>query len=175
MRKIILRIFDVFICYPFTNFIVEVVYGGFWRFRKHVKKGSILNLFYKRYMNRNHFFIGLNASFETEPILPHGMNGIHISSLSKIGRNVTIFQQVTIGSNTLKGHIRYGAPIIGNNVYIGAGAKIIGKVKIGNNCRIGANAVVVKDMESNTTAIQSPTRYIKSDNELDNSFYPILS
>lgn len=90
--------------------------------------------------------------------------------MSKIGKNVVILQQVTIGSNTMKGHHRSGAPVIGDNVYIGAGAKIIGNVSIGDNCRIGANCVVVKDMAPNTTAVSAPTRFIESDQIPDNTF-----
>ena len=86
-------------------------------------------------------YIGPTAKFESEPCFPHGIIGVFISGGSTIGKNCVIFQQVTIGSNALKGSPGYGAPVIGDNCYIGAGAKIIGNVKIGNNCRIGANAV----------------------------------
>lgn len=121
-------------------------------------------------MERNHFFIGLPAQFQSNPILPHGLNGIHISSMAQIGKDCVIFQQVTIGSNTISGHKRWGSPVIGNNVYIGAGAKIIGHVIIGDNCRIGANAVVVKDMPANTVAIAAQTRFINHESVLDNHF-----
>lgn len=130
-------------------------------------------IIYATYMSRNHFFIGINTKFKESPVLPHGVNGIHISNQAIIGKNVTIFQQVTIGSNTIPGHTFFGSPIIGDNVYIGAGAKIIGKVKIGDNCRIGANAVVVKDMPSNTVAVAAPTRFITSSEPLINDWKPI--
>ena len=61
-----------------------------------------------------------------------------------LGDDVTILQQTTIGAS--RGGGRNGQPIIGNNVMIGCGAKIIGKVSVGNNVAIGANAVVVKDV-----------------------------
>lgn len=64
-----------------------------------------------------------------------------------IGSNCTIFHQVTIGEG--KG----GAPIIGDNVLIGAGAKIIGNVKIGSNSKIGVNAVVAHDVPENSIVI----------------------
>lgn len=153
-----------------STFIVDILYGGFWNFRKSLRGGGLMNIIYSSYMDRHHFFVGMSAYFKSQPILPHGNNGIHISSKAVIGRNVVIFQQVTIGSNTILGHNRYGSPVIGDNVYIGAGAKIIGKVKIGDNCRIGANAVVVKDMESNTVAVSSQTRYIHKTKNLDNQF-----
>jgi serine O-acetyltransferase len=102
------------------------------------------------------------------------MFGIFISGGSKVGRNAVIFQHVTIGSNTILDNNNFGSPEIGDNVYIGAGAKIIGKIKVGNNCRIGANAVVVKDLPDNSVAIQSPTRIIQKEN-LDNRFFSMNS
>lgn len=56
------------------------------------------------------------------------------------------------------------APIIGDNVIIYPGAKIIGKVTIGNNCRIGANAVVVKDVPNDTTVVVAEQRFISKNN-----------
>lgn len=62
------------------------------------------------------------SCFKSPPTLPHGIKGIFISDKSVIGENATIYQQVTIGVNQPNG----GAPVIGNHVFIGAGAKIIG-------------------------------------------------
>jgi serine O-acetyltransferase len=64
-----------------------------------------------------------------------------------IGKNCWINQQVTIGWE------QKGRPVIGDNVRIGAGAKVIGKVVVGNNSIIGANAVIVKDLPDNCTAV----------------------
>jgi serine O-acetyltransferase len=89
--------------------------------------------------------------------IPHGGRGIIIHPTVKIGKNVTIFHQVTIG---VKEPIIQGATIE-NNVYIGTGAKIIGPVLIGENCRIGANAVVVKDVPPNGTVVGIPGKIIK--------------
>ena len=73
-----------------------------------------------------------------------------ISGGTIIGKNVTIMHQVTIGENVTG---KDGSPTIGNNVFIGAGAKIIGDVHIGDNVKIGANAVVTKDVSDNCTVI----------------------
>lgn len=86
-----------------------------------------------------------------------------------MGDNCVIFQQVTIGSNTLQDSKYYGAPTVGNNVYIGAGAKIIGNVHIGDNVRIGANAVVVRDVPENTVVVMASMRYISREN-IDNRY-----
>lgn len=95
-------------------------------------------------MKSNAASIMPKAQFGSKPNLPHGVSGIFISSGSKIGRNAVIFQQVTIGSVTTLDSKSQGSPIIGDNCYIGAGAKIIGNIKIGNNVRIGANCVYTK-------------------------------
>lgn len=83
--------------------------------------------------------------------MPH-LNGIYIHSNAIIGENVTIFQQVTIGANEHR--IDYKkVPKIGNRVYIGAGAKIIGDIEIGDDVRIGANAVVTKSIPAGKTVV----------------------
>jgi serine acetyltransferase len=153
--------------------IVEGCYGDFWHFRK-VKREQILKskfwkLLYDKYLDDSCSFVGINAKIDGVPRCPHGLRGVFISQMSEIGSGCVIFQQVTIGSNAIKGHPRSGAPKIGNNVYIGAGATIIGNVTIGNNCRIGANCVVVKDMPANTTAVSASARFIQSNEPMDNT------
>ena len=76
--------------------------------------------------------IGFGATFDTPPHLQHGLNGIIVSHYAHIGKNAWIAQQVTIGQ-AMNQNI---APVIGDNVIIGAGAKLIGDIKIGNNVTI---------------------------------------
>ncbi|MGI1678190.1 MAG: serine O-acetyltransferase [Cellvibrionaceae bacterium] len=72
------------------------------------------------------------------------------------GKNCSITQGVTVGS---KGAGKTaGWPVFGDNVYIAAGAKVIGDVKIGNNVRIGANAVVITDVPDNSVAVGVPAK-----------------
>ena len=85
-------------------------------------------------------------------------NCIVINSGAIIGDNVNISQGVTIGQINVGE--KAGTPVIGNNVYIGPGAKIIGAVKIGNNVAIGANAVVVKDVEDHCVVGGIPARIL---------------
>lgn len=99
--------------------------------------------------------IGSGAKFEDIPILPHHLNGIVISPNVSIGKNARIFHQVTIGQQDGK------APNIGDNVNIGAGAKIIGNVTIGNDVRIGANAVVISDLPDNCFVAGVPAKIKK--------------
>ena len=104
---------------------------------------------------------------------PHGFHGIFISLNAKIGKNCVIFQHVTIGSNTLPNSKSGGAPTVGDNVYIGAGAQIIGNVKIGNNVRIGAGCFVNRDVPDNCTVIQGAPFVKQSNTPLDNRFITI--
>jgi serine O-acetyltransferase len=114
-----------------------------------------------------------SVAFEATPAFPHGLHGIFISQGAVIGSGCVIFQQVTIGSNTLKGTKRPGAPKLGCNVYIGAGAKIIGGVTVGDGVRIGANCVVSQDIPPGATVVaEKPRVIIKPDSGRDNSFTP---
>ncbi|PHZ59720.1 serine acetyltransferase [Photobacterium leiognathi] len=118
------------------------------------KKGVYLKA-YLYTQAENGSSIAYNSTFSSPPYFPHGMKSIFISGGAKIGDNAVIFQQVTIGSNTLIDSDGIGAPTIGDNCYIGAGAKIIGNVQIGNNVRVGANAVVFKDIPDNCVVVGS--------------------
>lgn len=101
---------------------------------------------------------------------PHGIKGIFISSNAEIGTGCTIFQHVVIGSNTIPDSKSCGFPVIGNNVYIGTGASIIGNVRIGNNVRIGANCIVTEDVPDNCVVVLGKPVIIQK-KELDNTFY----
>lgn len=86
---------------------------------------------------------------------------IVVNSAAVIGRNCNISQGVTIGiSNTGS---KKGVPEVGNYVYIGPGAKIMGKIKIGNNAAIGANSVVVNDVPDNAVVVGVPARVVSND------------
>ena len=87
-------------------------------------------------------------------------NGIVIHPDAVIGVNCLIFQQVTIGAT------EKGVPEIGGHVDIGAGAKVIGRVKIGKNAIIGANAVVVDDVETGATVVGVPARNVRESRSL---------
>lgn len=87
--------------------------------------------------------IGFGAKFEGIPHFPHGLNGIIVSPYAHIGKDVRIFQQVTIGDD---GRDKENAPIIHDNVFLYAGCKVVGKCEIGEGAKIGANAVVSFDV-----------------------------
>lgn len=143
-------------------------HNKYWKMRQEVinpnsKKSIITRLWYLYRIKRSDAFnnatmgtdLNSGAIFATPPNLPHYLNGIFISHYAIIGKNCTIYQQVTISQGP-----NNEPTIIGDNVVIGAGAKIIGSVKIGDNVKIGANAVVVDDIPSNSIAVGVPARVI---------------
>jgi len=89
--------------------------------------------------------------------IDHGM-GIVIGETSEIGDNVTLYHGVTLGGTTWQKGKRH--PTIGNNVVIGAGAKVLGPVKIGDNTRIGANSVVISEIPSNSVVVGIPGKVV---------------
>lgn len=114
--------------------------------------------------------ISVYSTFESLPITPHDIRGIFISANAYIGKECVIFHQVTIGSNTLLDSKKSGTSTIGNNCYIGVGAKIIGNVRVGNNCRIGANAVVVNDVPDNAVVVASKANVIIREDTMNNTY-----
>ena len=86
----------------------------------------------------------------------YGAIGVVIHSNAIIGKNCIIGTNVTIG-----GRGRPGVPIIGDNVYISTGAKVLGPLNIGNNVTIGANAVVITDVVDNAIVGGVPARILK--------------
>lgn len=87
--------------------------------------------------------------------IDHGM-GVVIGETSVIGKNVTLFQGVTLGGTGKHKGKRH--PTLGDNVVVGAGAKILGNIHVGNNVSVGANAVVIHDVPPNSTVVGVPGR-----------------
>lgn len=107
------------------------------------------------------FFTGIEihpgAKIGKRLFIDHGM-GIVIGETAEIGDDCTIYHGVTLGGTGKDKHKRH--PTVGNNVMIGAGAKIIGAITIGDNVKIGAGAVVLKNIETGTTAVGVPINRI---------------
>lgn len=129
----------------------------------------ILLIFIKLIYRFNKHYNGIQLPLGTN--IGGGVMFAHYGSIviatdSRIGKNVTIHQDVTIGRSFAGS--KHGCPIIGNNVIIFAGAKIIGHVTIGNNVVIGANAVVTNDIPDNSVAVGIPAKVISHNS--DNCF-----
>ncbi|MBN2569929.1 MAG: serine acetyltransferase [Deltaproteobacteria bacterium] len=169
IRSLLFRITRVF-----SILFYLLKFRNVWRLKAFLENQSQPNrtllALYESLLAKTGSWIGYNAKFKGIPCFPHGLYGVFISGGATIGKNVIIFQQVTIGSNTLNDSKNIGSPVIGDNVYIGAGAKLIGDIRIGDNCRIGANAVVYKSLPPHSVAVQSPTKIIAK-NSLDNRYY----
>lgn len=153
--------------------IVALLYDDFWNYRKLISKSAHKKMhppiLYNAYLERHNSYIGINANIDLPPTFPHGISGVFISNSASIGKNVIIYQHVTIGSNTVKGSKGFGAPTIKDGVLIGAGAKIIGNVTIGENARIGAGCIVTRDVPANSVVVMPQPRIIVKEG-LQNQF-----
>ncbi len=89
--------------------------------------------------------------------IDHGM-GVVIGETAEIGNDCTLYHGVTLGGTSWQAGKRH--PTLGNNVVVGAGAKILGPIKINDNARIGSNAVVVKEVHKDTTVVGVPGREV---------------
>lgn len=153
-------------------------YGSIWNLRRamlqkcvtpgKIRTDRLIWHAYGQYYEKRCGFFGPLAQVAGEPCFPHGPLGVFISNDASLGKDCVIFQNVTIGSNHLPDAKRPGGPTLGDRVYIGAGAVIVGNVKIGNGCRIGAGAVVYEDMPDNSVAVCAPTRILRRDVPMDN-------
>jgi serine O-acetyltransferase len=91
--------------------------------------------------------------------LPHTVGTV--IGAESIGQNVTIMHGVTLGAREPDFHFTaFSRPAIGNNVFIGAGAKVVGPVRIGDYAKIGANAVVLQDVPAHAVAVGVPARIL---------------
>jgi serine O-acetyltransferase len=90
--------------------------------------------------------------------IDHGM-GVVIGETAQIGDDVTLYHGVTLGGTTWNQGKRH--PTLGNNVVVGAGAKLLGPIHVGENAKVGSNAVVVKDVPAGCTAVGIPARIVE--------------
>lgn len=150
----------------FQSIVQHYNHEKYWRYRAIVidpkqgsKIGDLYRLWYiKRADAFNNASMGTHrncgAQFATLPHLPHGLNGIIVSHNAVIGKNCRIYHQVTIGDTNS------GAPVIGDNVVLGAGAKIIGHVHVGNRVKIGAGCVVMQDISDDSIVVAEKPQII---------------
>ena len=146
----------------FSNLARDFNDQKWWKlYSKAHQKQGLQKLYYTyRYMriaSKNGGYVGRETVFLGKPNLPHGFHGIHISRRATIGKNCTILQNVTIGNVNARG------AVIGNDVFIGAGANIIGEIRIGDNVKIGAGTTVFEDVPANCTVVGPKPRIITKD------------
>ena len=130
------------------------------------------HMFFRRVAYRIPYFVLMHYTYKYGISIPHNttvgpglylghFGGIVVHEKSVIGRNCNISHDVTLvqaNRGEKKGH-----PIIGDNVYIGPGAKIVGRVNVGNNVAIGANCVVTHDVPDNAVVVGIPGRVVSLD------------
>ncbi len=146
--------FEVLTCYPglhariFHRISNKLWHMGFkWlaRFTSHIGR----------------FFTGIEihpgATIGRRFFIDHGM-GVVIGETAEIGDDVTLYHGVTLGGTSWQHGKRH--PTLGNNVVVGAGAKILGPIHVGDGAKIGSNAVVVKDVPAGATATGIPARIL---------------
>lgn len=151
---------EAILCYPSLK---AVVYHRLAH--KYYKRGKYLlaRLIANRARRKTGIEIHPGAKIGKNLFIDHGM-GVVIGETAEIGDNVTMYHGVTLGGvggepNT-KRH-----PTIGNNVIIGAGAKILGPITIGDGAKIGANAVVLKDVPPYSTVVGIPGKIVKTNRD----------
>lgn len=132
----------------------------FWRlFYRRTRAKSrllvrILTFLCCRSAHRHGGYVGPGAHIAAIPSLPHGLHGIYISRFAEIGRDCRIYQNVTIGE------VHHAAPRIGDRCLIGAGAILVGGIRVGNDVKIGAGAVVSCDVPDGATVVAQQPRIL---------------
>ncbi len=148
---------EVLICYPGVHALL-VYRLTHWLWNHNLKKfvGRVLS-----YLAR--WFTGIEihpaARIGKRFFIDHGM-GVVIGETSEVGDNVFIYHGVTLGGLSTKKGKRH--PTVGDNVVIGAGAQVLGPVRIGNNTKIGSGSVVLQSVPEYSTVIGVPGRVVFS-------------
>ncbi len=150
---------------PAARSTLEVVllYNGFkavrahrranWFFRHNCK--FLARWISQRCVRRTNIEIHPGATIGRRLFIDHG-TGVVIGETTEIGDDCTIYQGATLGGTGKDKGKRH--PTLGNNVMVGAGAKVLGPIHIGNNVRVAAGAVVLMDIPDNCTAVGVPAR-----------------
>ena len=148
---------EILFCYPGVHALwLQRLARWFWMRRF---------LFVGRFISHvNRFLTGIEihpaARLGPGLFIDHGM-GVVIGETTEVGENVTIYQGVTLGGTSLERKKRH--PTIGDNVVIGAGAKILGPFTVGDNSKIGSSSVVVNEVPPNSVVVGVPGRVIYRD------------
>jgi serine O-acetyltransferase len=147
--------FEVLFCYPGVHAII-------WHRAAHVLYKIKLKFIARLISQITRFFTGIEihpgATIGNGIFIDHGM-GIVIGETCEIGNNVTLYQDVTLGGTGKDSGKRH--PTVGNDVLIGAGAKVLGPFKVGNGARIGAGSIVLEEVPDNCTVVGNPGRVVR--------------
>jgi serine O-acetyltransferase len=152
---------------PALHSVWEVfLYPSFWailsyrRAHKEYMKGHFFRARWisQRSARKTRIEIHPGAQIGKGLFIDHG-TGVVIGETAIVGDNCTLYQGVTLGGTGKEQGKRH--PTLGNNVLVGAGAKVLGSFKIGDNCRIAAGSVVLQEVPANSTVVGIPGRVVK--------------
>ncbi len=149
------NIFEVIFMYPGLHAIINHrIANFFWKIK--------LTILARMISAFSRFFTGIDihpgAQIGKRFFIDHGM-GVVIGETSIIGDNVLLYQGVTLGGTGKEKGKRH--PTLGNDIVLGAGAKVLGNITIGNNVKIGAGSVVITNVPDNSTAVGVPARIVR--------------
>lgn len=148
---------EVFFLYPSFKAIRAYRKAHWFYERKHY---FIARWISQRALHRTGIEIHPGAIIGKGLFIDHG-SGVVIGETAEIGDNCTLYQNVTLGGTGKDIGKRH--PTLGNNVMVGAGARVLGPFKIGDNSKIAANAVVLEEVPPNCTAVGVPASVVKRD------------
>lgn len=148
--------FDAILC-PCFKALLYYRFSNFFYRRKHF---FISRFLCEKAKRKTGIEIHPGAQIGSNLFIDHG-TGVVIGETSVIGNNVTMFHGVTLGGSGTPTSEKKRHPTVGNNVFIGCGAKLLGNITVGDNVKIGANAVVLNDVPSNVTVVGAPAKIVK--------------
>jgi serine O-acetyltransferase len=143
---------EVLLCYPGVHAVIWHTLSH-WLWQRHLFLLGRFSSHIARWLTG--IEIHPAAKLGRRLVIDHGM-GVVIGETAEIGDDCYLYHQVTLGVARTMGGKRH--PTIGNNVIIGAGAKVLGPITVGDNARIGSNAVVVDAVPPDTTVVGIPAR-----------------
>lgn len=149
-----------------SSFEIMLLYPGFKAIRMHRKAHWFYNhkmyfiarLISQRCVRKTNIEIHPGAQIGRRFFIDHG-TGVVIGETAVIGDDCTIYQGVTLGGTGKDKGKRH--PTLGNNVMVGAGAKVLGPFKVGDNSNIAAGSVVLSEIPENSTAVGTPARVVR--------------
>lgn len=149
-----------------SNLEIMLLYPGFKAVRMHRKAHWFYNhkMFFiarfisQRCVKKTNIEIHPGAQIGRRFFIDHG-TGVVIGETAVIGDDCTIYQGATLGGTGKDKGKRH--PTLGNNVMVGAGAKVLGPFKVGDNSNIAAGSVVLSEIPENSTAVGTPARVVK--------------
>ena len=149
---------EVFFLYPTINALIHYRIAHFFYERRIFFIARLISQF-ARFLTGIEIHPG--AKIGKGLIIDHGM-GVVIGETAEVGDNVLLYHGVTLGGTGKEKGKRH--PTLGNNIVVGAGAKILGPITIGNNCKVGANSVVLKNIPAGSTVVGIPGKIVENKN-----------